>query len=441
MGNQISSLHMGQKFKRTPVGEIPVDWEVTTFGDSFQFLRTANNARSDLNTYEKVGYLHYGDLHMKWQTKLRCDRVELPKIHPSKVQGITRLQDGDLVMADASEDYEGIGVAVEISGQGQQEIVAGLHTILLRDKEKTFADGFRGYIQYIPGVHERIREVATGVSVYGLSKRNLMGVSIPRPPIQEQKKIAEILSAVDDAIEKTTAIIKTTEKFKKIIARQIFRYGFRGGRPMKSSPIGKVPQDWKVVTLREVCEKIQDGTHFSPKSKDGPYMYVTSKNIRMGHLDLTDIGRISEEEHRDIFKRANVMYGDVLLTKDGAKAGNIAVNTIQEPFSLLSSVAFIRPNKKLAYSDWIYHFFASDEGQRLILGQISGNAITRLTLTKIKGLMVPIAPLKEQNQIIDFLSSIENVAKDDAGFLEKAKMLKSALMGILLNGKIRVRIA
>ncbi|VVB64064.1 Uncharacterised protein [uncultured archaeon] len=126
------------------------EWENTTFGTSFSFLRTANNARDDLTATDGVGYLHYGDIHTKWRNVLDFDNADLPKITESKVAGLPRLKDGDLIIADASEDDDGVGVAVEVRNIRDRVAIAGLHTLLLRERQPTFANGFKGYMQHMP---------------------------------------------------------------------------------------------------------------------------------------------------------------------------------------------------------------------------------------------------------------------------------------------------
>lgn len=107
----------------------------------------------------------------------------------------------------------------------------------------------------------------------------------------------------------------------------------------KNTKIGRLPVEWEVKPLGDVCERIFDGTHFSPKSTEGNRKYLTSKNIRNDGLDLNDCCFISDKEHQEIYKKCPVKFGDVLLTKDGANTGNCCLNTLQEEFSLLSSVA------------------------------------------------------------------------------------------------------
>jgi type I restriction enzyme S subunit len=110
----------------------------------------------------------------------------------------------------------------------------------------------------------------------------------------------------------------------------------------KQTDVGVIPRDWNVVSALDACSKIQDGTHFSPRIGGNDYLYITSKNIRFGRLDISTAARIDTRQHQAIYRRCDVKKGDVLLTKDGANTGNAALNTLEEEFSLLSSVAFLR---------------------------------------------------------------------------------------------------
>ena len=166
--------------------------------------------------------------------------------------------------------------------------------------------------------------------------------------------------------------------------------------------------EWQIERLSEVTSKIQDGTHFSPVvSNDGEYLYVTSKNIKQGALDLSEVEYISKEEHRTIYKRCNVQNGDVLLTKDGASTGNTCINTLTEEFSLLSSVAFIRADSEKATNEFVYHLISSSKGQKEIAKSISGQAITRITLTKIRNYKFSFPTPPEQTKIANFLTAVD----------------------------------
>ncbi|MBC8716804.1 restriction endonuclease subunit S [Ochrobactrum sp. Marseille-Q0166] len=190
----------GKGTKQSELGEIPEDWDVRKYGDTFAFLSTANNSRADLNEDGDVEYIHYGDIHTKLHFNLDLERQTLPKIDRNKLRNPAFIADGDVVMADASEDYEGIGKSIEISNVGTRRVVSGLHTFLLRDTEKRYANGFRGYLHSIPAIKCAFDTLATGLKVYGLSKNSLKSVSIPVPPFDEQVEIVKVISCMDDEL-------------------------------------------------------------------------------------------------------------------------------------------------------------------------------------------------------------------------------------------------
>jgi type I restriction enzyme S subunit len=197
------------------------DWTTTTLGRAFQFLRTASNSRGDLSQDGEVKYIHYGDIHTKWLAFLDCDRDDIPRIKESRLPNVTYLEDGDLVIADASEDYEGIGASVEVKNATGRRVVAGLHTLLLRGDKRLLADGFKGYLQYIPTFKKALIEIATGISVYGLSKNKIQQISLHLPPLEEQRAIATVLSDMDAEISALEARRDKTRALKQGMMQEL----------------------------------------------------------------------------------------------------------------------------------------------------------------------------------------------------------------------------
>lgn len=147
---------------------------------------------------------------------------------------------------------------------------------------------------------------------------------------------------------------------------------------------------------------VQDGTHFSPKeqTRTGDFKYITAKNIKHWGLDLSELTYVPEKIHREIYRRCNVEKGDVLYIKDGVTTGIATVNTLDEEFSLLSSVALLKPRRDILDSLFLKYYLNSPEGFRNMTGQMTGTAIKRLMLQKIKAAVVPVAPLPEQRRIV-----------------------------------------
>lgn len=208
-------------YKQSELGEIPEDWDIKTYGDIFAFYTTASNSRDDLSENGSISYIHYGDIHTKWDITLDMNASTLPKIARHKFKGAAFIKDGDVVMADASEDYEGIGKSIEISGVGNAKAIAGLHTFLMRDNDETYVDGFRGYLHLLPAVKTSFDRLATGLKVYGLSKNSLKTVFIPVPPKKEQEKIVEILAGMTVEIDSLLCQLSKTKAIKQGMMQEL----------------------------------------------------------------------------------------------------------------------------------------------------------------------------------------------------------------------------
>jgi len=197
------------------------EWDDLTFGEIFQFLRNGSNSRAQLSSNGDVGYVHYGDVHAAATGFMNCAQGEIPRIASGLVQGLPRVRDGDLIIADASEDYAGVGKSVEVTGIGNDEVVAGLHTILLRGDPTMIADGFKGYLQEIPAVKTALIRIANGISVYGISKSGVKGVSVRLPSPAEQTAIASVLSDMDAEIAALEARRDKTRALKQGMMQEL----------------------------------------------------------------------------------------------------------------------------------------------------------------------------------------------------------------------------
>ena len=203
------------------------------------------------------------------------------------------------------------------------------------------------------------------------------------------------------------------------------------------SELGPLPEDWTVEPCADLCVKIQDGTHFSPRVTGGDYLYVTSRNVGFGTLDVSNAGTINETEHRKIFGRCDTRKGDLLLTKDGANTGNAAINNLEDEISLLSSVAFLR-FKPENDARFFLQYILSHPGQERIKQLMSGNAITRLTLSKIRPFLMPRPPSSEQRTIAVALSEVDALIGALDKLIAKKRGMKLGAMQQLLTGRTRL---
>jgi type I restriction enzyme S subunit len=199
------------------------EWDERLLGDVFDFHSTANNSRADLSSTGDTFYIHYGDIHTKFHFYIDFSKDEVPRIQSGKYGKATFLKNGDLVVADASEDTDGIAKAVEVRGLEKGiKAISGLHTLLLRDPGNIYVDGFKGLLREIEKVKTQIRKLAVGVKVYAVSKTILKQVLLPLPPQTEQQKIADCLSSIDELIAAQSKKLTALRAHKKGLMQQLF---------------------------------------------------------------------------------------------------------------------------------------------------------------------------------------------------------------------------
>lgn len=199
-----------------------------------------------------------------------------------------------------------------------------------------------------------------------------------------------------------------------------------------------LPDGWHWKLLDEISEKITDGTHHSPKLQyseweEGRFKYITSKNIKNYGMKLDDISYIGEDVHSEIYARCAPAFEDQLLTKDGAMTGTCCLNELNEPFSLLSSVALIKQKRSIVSPRYLNYYLQSNVGQNFLLGDISGAAITRTNIRKLKSTPVPLAPKEKQDVIVEKLDALLTRINSATEHLQESIALKNSLLQSALD--------
>lgn len=201
------------------------DWIKVKFSESFVFHNTNSYSRALLAEVGEVMNIHYGDIHTKFSMLFDVSKEIVPflndQIDSTKIAENQFLREGDLVIADASEDYKDIGKAIEVVHLNNQKVVAGLHTYIARPIQP-FALGFCGYLMQTFEVREQIKKLATGISVLGISKTNIGKVEIKLPCLEEQTKIANFLSSIDQKIDVVSEQLEQAKLWKKGLLQQMF---------------------------------------------------------------------------------------------------------------------------------------------------------------------------------------------------------------------------
>ena len=362
----------------------------------------------------KTGIAEYWDGNLKWITPAEIDDEsyiitdsarKLTELGVKKT-GLSSFPSGTVILSSRAP----IG-KVAIAGC-EMYCNQGFKNLICSDRINN-----RYLYWFLKGNTAYLNSLGRGATFKEISKKIVSDIEINVPEISQQ------LAAVD-ALERVSEIIRLRKnQLQKLDELVKARFVELFGDPISN------PMNWNKRTLKEVCTKLNDGTHFSPESFSmGDYKYITAKNIKASGFDFSNITYVPEAVHRPIFERCNPEQGDVLYIKDGATTGIAIVNTLKEEFTLLSSVALLKQNRNVINGYFLAALLNNADMYSDIRNNMGGAAITRLTIAKLNAVKVIVPPLDLQNRFAAFVEQVDKSKVAVQKSLDEAQLLFDSLM-------------
>jgi len=305
--------------------------------------------------------------------------------------------DGDFIVASSGIKVEYIDKKMGFIDKSMLPLCMNTSTIrfkVLNPEELRI----RYFMYYLKSMHFKgqLFKLITGSAQLNYGPSHLKQMKMPLISTDKQDEIINNLDKLQRIIDaRNEELLKLDELIK---ARFVEMFG---------DPVHN-EKGWVKKPLKDVCTKLNDGTHFSPESfESGAYKYVTAKNIKANGFDFSNITYVPEEVHRPIYERCNPEKGDVLYIKDGVTTGIAMVNTLDEEFTLLSSVALLKQNRALINGYFLCGVLNNNEMYSDIRSNMGGAAITRLTIAKLNTIQVIVPPIQLQDEFADFVKQID----------------------------------
>lgn len=272
---------------------------------------------------------------------------------------------------------------------------------------------------------------------------------IPIPSAEDQSGIVSYLNhkigQIDEVITEAKASIEEYKQWKASIIYEAVTKGLDPDAEMVDSCvewIGLIPKGWKITTLKRICKRISDGSHFSPDTTFEGYPYVTAGDVHGKGIDFNKCRTISKEDF-DLLVKAGCQpqNGDVLLVKDGATTGRVGMMIDNTPCVLLSSVAMLTPGDKTD-SNYLRWLMESEVVQYQIRKSMAGSAMPRTTLSKLMAYSAIDCPISDQIKIADFLeakcAAIESLIGEKEALISDLEAYKKSLIFEVVTGKRKV---
>lgn len=277
---------------------------------------------------------------------------------------------------------------------------------------------------------------ASGVP--SLNRDTLYAISLLKPPLPEQQKIAAILSSVDDVIEKTQAQIDKLKDLKTGMMQELLTRGI-GHTEFKDSPVGRIPVGWDVCTTSEVSNEVMVGVVIKPTQYyiDSGIPALRSANVREQGLTFNNMKYFSTDSNEKL-KKSKLKLGDLLTVRTGYP-GTTAVVTEEFVGANCIDVVITRPSSKVD-SNFFCMWVNSDNGKGQVLKAQGGLAQQHFNVGDMKNLLIAVPPMNEQQAIFKAVDSVTNKIRIAERKLESTTNTKKALMQDLLTGKVRVKV-
>ena len=408
-------------FKTTEIGEIPADWEAVKLGELANIQIGRTPARKEKESWENGSFPWVSISDMKpfgtiTETKEKISNYALEKYFKNVSRAGTLLMSFKLTIGRTSI------LAIDAV---HNEAIVSIYPIGSIDKM---------YLLYYLPTIDFSKYFDKAVKGNTLNKDKMLVIPIAIPPVEEQKAIAYVLSAVQEAREKTEKVIEAAKELKKSLMKHLFTYGpvslEEASRiNLKETEIGEIPADWEVVKLGEITKAIKGA---KPKvltedwEKDS-IPYLTADYLRSGIYKYF-------VPRTFLTKTVRVRKDDVVLIWDGSNSGDVFTGV---EGILASTMVKILPLTDNLLSLYLYYFLKSKF--ELFNTKTTGSTIPHVSKSVFQDLPIPLPPLPVQKRIAEILQTVDEKIQAEEKKKQALGNLFNSMLHMLMSGKLRVK--
>ncbi|MCG1001891.1 MULTISPECIES: restriction endonuclease subunit S [Halobacterium] len=413
---------------------IPPKWDSEELSDLFNLISGNNYTGEHLSEEDNGGRVF---LTLKSVNKGGGFNQDSIKYYTGEVNQREIVEPGELLIAntDVTQDGDIVGYSIRVPEfESEREIAASMDLSILRPKTKDVNLPYIEHLLQTEYIHSRMRAFSAGSTVLHLNTDLVKSLSLPLPPLPEQRKIATVLSTVDRAIEKSEEVIAQTERLREGAMQDLFSRGVRGYDDFQETKYGIIPASWEVKPVREIADRIGSGG--TPNTdKEGYYggdiEWVKTDDLNSGLVEsakTTITSRGLDESAAKLFPEGTVvfaMYGGA-LGQNGRLGMEAAMN--QACCGIVTDESEM--NSYLLHQQLIHR-------KKQLTALSAGTHQQNISQSMIEKFEVFVPPLDEQMEMVDILKSIERTMEANTNEKERLKRLKHGLMQDLLSGTAR----
>ena len=415
-------------YKETEIGVIPEDWNVKKINDI-----AIPKARIGWQNLRKEEYLTNGNYLLITGTDFSDGKIVLDKCY--YVSKERYIQDKNIQVSNGA-------VLITKDGTlGKVALVDGL------DKPATLNAGVfvlnnlndnvdnRFLYQYLRtnSLLKYATETSTGGTIKHLNQNVLINFCVPYPSKEEQQKIAEALSDMDNLISSLEKLIEKKKAIKQACLQKMFP---KEGESVPEMRLPGFTDAWEQRKLRGMASLITKGTTPLDKSNTGVVNFVKIESIDESSSNITITQKISLDEHNGYLRRSQLKENDILFSIAGTLGRVTSVKSSILPANTNQALAIIR--LKDGCLDYVKTYLKGKAVADFVKKNPTIGAQPNLSLEQVANLEISIPSEDEQKIIGAFFQQLDNLITLHQRKLEKYKKIKEGMMQQLLTGKIRL---
>lgn len=343
-----------------------------------------------------IHHIHYGDIHSKLPSKIN-DINLLPTIVENR--NFEFVKKGDIIFADASEDYKDLGKAVLVNIE-DNNIIASLHTHVFRLNKEISAEFLINFTKTL-NYYKFIKKQGTGISVLGISKKNLSNLTLNIPKYNEQQKIGIFFSKLDRQIELEEQKLAKLEEQKKGYMQKIFSQEFR----FKDGSGNEYPE-WEEVKLQNIAN-IKKGEQIKKENIDNNGKYY--------HLN----GGTTASSRTNLF---NTNPFTISISEGGNSCGFIKMNK-EYFFSGGHNYTLL----DLSVSNFYLYAYLKYHEKKIMSLRV-GSGLPNIQKKDISNYLIKIPRKEEQEKIGSFFKNLDEFIEKQANKVELLKQRKQSFL-------------
>jgi type I restriction enzyme, S subunit len=389
-------------------------WRTKTIGDACQLMTGGTPSRTSKDYFDgEIPWLVSGDIHRG--EIFECDG---------------RISDSGMKASNAKL-LPINSVMIALNGQGKTRGTVALLRSPATCNQSLVSIYPKNLDELMPeflyanlhGRYQEIRQMTgdSGNDRRGLNMNLIRSIKIPIAPLPEQKRIVAILDEAFEGIATAKANAEKNLKNARAIfesyVQSVFSQGCRG---------------WVKRTLKDICEKITDGTHQTPTYYETGIVFLSSRNVTSGRINWDNIKYIDAKQHAEMHKRVAPRLNDILLAKNGT-TGVAAIVDREVPFDIYVSLALLRAKGEIL-PPLLLHFINSPVAKKQFNKRLKGIGVPNLHLEEIREVVISFpTSLAEQKTIAEKLDEFRDETQRLADVYERKLAALNALKKSLLH--------